>query len=402
MNQETMAHLAAAKKVVAEPTDRSPHHLQVFVLIDALGWKLLEQYDFLSDILPNRMPLRTVLGFSSGAIPSMLTGAMPAQHGHWNLFYYDPEGSPFRWLKRFLFLPKRVLHHRVTSKLLKELGRRALGLGPLFEVFVKPDLLPWFNWVEKKNIYSRGGISGAPSIFDQLAAQGVPHKIYSYHHFKDAEILRRARDDVRSGAANFFFVYLSELDSVLHHNCEPCELLEQRLRWYADSVRNLFEVARKRDPDMTFVVVSDHGMAPVRRRYDLVSRIERLPFSMPDDYLAVYDSTMARFWFFNKNAQREIMASLTGSPCGRILDDVELDELGILFPDRRFGEIVFLLHPGWLLSKSDFNGKGWNPSGMHGYHPDDPHSDAVFLSNRTFGFAMSTIRDVYRCMREAC
>ena len=74
--------------------------LDLFVLIDALGWKFLEGREFLSDILPVRQPLRTVLGFSSGAIPSILTGCPPAVTGHWNLFYYDPQNSPFRWLRR--------------------------------------------------------------------------------------------------------------------------------------------------------------------------------------------------------------------------------------------------------------------------------------------------------------
>src|SRR5439155_6518704 len=98
--------------------------LQVFVLIDALGWRILEGRDFLSDLLPYRAPLRTVLGFSSGAIPTILTGLPPAAHSHWNLFYYDPDHSPFRWLRHFQFLPDCVLDHRVTCKLLKELGRR--------------------------------------------------------------------------------------------------------------------------------------------------------------------------------------------------------------------------------------------------------------------------------------
>src|SRR4051812_33385810 len=105
MKATTVTRSAASKTATAEPGDRKTDHLQVFVLIDALGWKILEQYEFLSDILPKRMPLRTVLGFSSGAIPSMLTGTIPAEHGHWNLYYYDPEGSPFRWLKPLLFLP---------------------------------------------------------------------------------------------------------------------------------------------------------------------------------------------------------------------------------------------------------------------------------------------------------
>src|SRR5881394_536681 len=95
-----------------EPTTAARRHLHVFVLIDALGWRLLEGRDFLSDLLPHRTPLRTVLGYSSGAIPTILTGLPPALTGHWNLFYYDPAKSPFRWLRHFSFLPDRVMDHR--------------------------------------------------------------------------------------------------------------------------------------------------------------------------------------------------------------------------------------------------------------------------------------------------
>ena len=73
--------------------------INLFVLIDALGWQYVQGTNFLSDLLPYRRPLRTVLGFSSGAIPTILTGAAPTETGHWNLFYYDPKESPYRWLR---------------------------------------------------------------------------------------------------------------------------------------------------------------------------------------------------------------------------------------------------------------------------------------------------------------
>ena len=83
------------------------------------------------------------------------------------------------------------------------------------------------------------------------------------------------------------------------------------------------------------------------------------------------------------------------------LDDAELKRLGILFPDRRFGEVIFLLEPGCLFAKSDFNGRGWNPIGMHGYHPSDPFSDAIFLSNKDPRRQMTHIADIYPCLEEA-
>ena len=375
--------------------------LSVFVLIDALGWKYLEGREFLSDLLPYRRPLRTVLGFSSGAIPSILTGQLPSKHGHWNLFYYDPEGSPFRWLRYFRFLPETVLNSRVSRKLVKELGRRILGMGPLFECAVSPRLMPYFNWVERRNIYDRGGITGAPSIFDQLAQLEIPHRIYTYHQATDADILDRAQRDIRAGETKFFFVYLSEMDMFLHMNCNEPKKIEERLDWYEKGLRRLFKAAREMDPYANLAITSDHGMTPIRAQYDLVGKIENLRLRVPEDYLVVYDSTMARFWCFNDEARERITSALRKLPCGRVLSDRELSDLGVLFSDRRYGEIIFLLHAGWLISRSDFNGPGWMPSGMHGYDPADAYSDAIYLSDRKPAFELQGVQDVYRCMRAA-
>jgi len=373
----------------------------IFVLIDALGWRYVEGQEFLNDILTYRVPLQTVLGFSSGAIPTILTGVPPAVTGHWNLFYYDPQGSPFRWLRSLQFLPDAVLNHCVTRKIIKELGRRVLGMGPLFECSVSPRLLPWFNYVEKKNIYDHGGINGSRSIFDQLDQQGIAHRVYSYHHLGDAEILEQAVKDIEEKKASFFFLYLSEMDMFLHMHCKDPVQVKARLDWYDQGLRKVFAVAQKIDPQASMTVISDHGMTPIDNRYDLVGDIEALGLQMPADYLAVYDSTMARFWFFGDQAKQKVERRLTELQCGRILGDEELRQLGVFFADRRFGELIFLLNPGWLVSQSDFNGKGWMPIGMHGYHPEDPYSDAIFLGSSRPSLAMRTIADVYSCMRNA-
>ena len=392
----------AAGKERRAPSGRPPaRRLSVFVLIDALGWKFLDGKEFLSDLLPYRRPLRTVLGFSSGAIPAMLTGLSPAENGHWNLFYYDPQGSPFRWLRRFHFLPDGLMDHRVTRKLLKEMGRHLLGMGRTFDCCVSPRLLPWFNFIERRNIYGPKGIAGGKSIFDQLGQCGLPHRVYSYHDWKDEEIFELALHDIQKSEACFFFVYLCEMDMLLHEQLSNPGRLEKTLDRYARQLRRLFEAARAIDSSATLTITSDHGMTPVRGHYDLVKDVEGLPFKMPEDYLAVYDSTMARFWFFSETARRAVIGLLTTLPCGRILTDDELRQLGIFFADRRYGEIIFLLHPGLMLMHSDFHGRNWMPVGMHGYHPDDPYSDAVFLSSHEPPVPVSSITDVYACMQEA-
>ena len=73
---------------------KADQRISIFVLIDALGWPCAEMHGFLADALPDRKSLRTVLGYSSGAIPTILTGYPAGPHGHWNLLYFDPSGSP--------------------------------------------------------------------------------------------------------------------------------------------------------------------------------------------------------------------------------------------------------------------------------------------------------------------
>lgn len=375
--------------------------LHIVVLIDAFGWHLAQGLDFMTDVLPHRASLRTVLGYSSGAIPTMLTGKSPAEHGQWNLFYYDPKGSPFRWLRHARVLPARALDNRVSRKVIKELGRRVLGLGSLFDCAVKPSLLPWFNWTEKLNIYTPGGIAGASSIFDDLTRRGVPYRAYTYHEHSDAQILAQACGDVQASEARFFFLYLSEVDAFLHKHCHEGARIAERLKWYESELRALLAVARRRDPEATLTLFSDHGMTPVRHHHDLARDIEALGLSMPNDYLSVYDSTMARFWFFSDRARARVVERLRQLRFGRILTDGDLKDLGIRFSDRRYGDLVFLMEPGWLVTSSDFTTNGWLPAGMHGYHPDDPYSDAIFLSSREPSRPMRTIADAYSLMRRA-
>ena len=375
--------------------------LQVIALVDALGWEYIRERQFLDDVLPYRTSLQTVLGFSSGAIPTILTGLMPERHGHWNLFYYDPQRSPFWWLKAFNWLPNRVLDNRYGRKILKELGRRILSLGPTFECCVSPRLLPYFNFSERRDIYAPKGIENAPSLFDELEREGRSYRVYTYHQCSDAEILRRARRDIAESEATLFFLYLCEVDGFLHMHCKEPEAIDQKLQWYDEQLREVFDVARKRDSEASLMVCSDHGMTPVTRHADLAGEVTKLGLRMPQDYLAVYDSTMARFWFFNDVARERVTARMQSLPCGSVLSRQELDKFGLHFRDDRYGELIFLLNPGWIVAESDFNGKGWFPEGMHGYHPDDSYSDAIFLSSEKPSQPMHTIADVYYSVRSA-
>jgi len=82
------------------------------------------------------------------------------------------------------------------------------------------------------------------------------------------------------------------------------------------------------------------------------------------------------------------------------LEEDELRRLNVLFEDRRFGEDIFLLNPGTLMTPSYMGADA--VSGMHGYHPSEPTSRAVALSNRPFDVDMQHVVDVTRHLLKEC
>jgi hypothetical protein len=121
-------------------------------------------------------------------------------------------------------------------------------------------------------------------------------------------------------------------------------------------------------------------MANCDELVDLKAKIDALPVKMEKDYAVVYDSTMARFWFFNDNARQLIHEALGNVPEGRIMPDEELHRYRALFPDQKFGETIFLMREGVLIVPSHM---GERPiRAMHGYHPTDPQSYATLCTNQ--------------------
>ncbi len=358
--------------------------VSIFVLIDALGWEFLKDREFLPGILKYRRRVPTILGFSSGVIPSILTGTKPQVHGHWNLFYLNPEGSPFKWTRPMAVLPKGVINARVIRKGIHLISRKVSRYGGYFHIYGVPsEFLHFFDICEKRDIYSPGGINGTRSIFDLFMEMEVDYRSFSYHQYSDADIFKAVKEDIATHARRCYFLYLCELDSVLHRHCADEAFVERSIAWYEKEIEALFEAARARYGDVELYVFSDHGMTRTTGTYDLKGEIDVLGFAVPKDYLVLYDSTMARLWFFSDDARESITGRLKELDCGHILDDGELKDLGVYFPDRRFGEVIFLMKPGCLINPSHMGNKA--PSGMHGFHPDDDASHASLLATNDCG-----------------
>jgi hypothetical protein len=371
------------------------NNLTIFILIDALGWHIQSQSQPANNLITRK--LDTVLGFSSSAIPTILTGTPPATHGRWNLLYRSPESSPFFWTKPFGFLPRWILEHRITRKFVNELSKRLCGAEGYFSSYGVPARhLYMYDVCEKSNIYKPGGIEGSTTIIDYLSNSGVSYQVYSYHDTTDNDILESIALDASEKDTSIYFAYLSELDAFLHKYVDQNDLVIKKVDWYFYKINNIVKRAVENGKNVRLFIFSDHGMTPITAFYDLMADLLKSGIDLENDCMAAFDSTMARFWVESGSTKTEICRVLNSCPAGHVLMDDELLSLGVFFPDHRYGDIIFLMNPGTLIFPNWFG--TYAPKGMHGFHPNDKHSHGVYISN-VKDYSPSSILDLFDIMK---
>jgi len=367
--------------------------LYIYIFIDAFGWELFKKNsDFLKDIVITKKPLRTVFGYSSACVPSIITGKTPAEHGFWSSFYYSPETSPFRLLKHLDLLPKFITDKSRVRRYLSKILKKICGFSGYFEIYNAPfKYLPYFDYQEKYDIYAENGIKGHETVFDILREQNIPYFLAKDR--SDKIKFEKLNESLEEGKIKFAYLHLGELDSLLHFNKKDSSVVKEKLEEYKNLIMKTYENAKKHYNEVSLVVFSDHGMKEIDSTYDLIKDIESLGLIYGKDYIAFYDSTMARFWFLNESANDKIANKLNQIKEGSVLSEEELKAFGGYFQDHKYGDLIFLMKPGTLIVPS-FMGK--KPlCGMHGYHPEDPDSWAMYLSNRDEKKEIKTILDVF-------
>lgn len=359
-----------------------PSRIVLAVFIDAFGWKILSRLPFLDDLLQHKAPLGTLLGYSSTCDPTILTGRLPRDHEHFSFYYFDPENSPFRRWRFLRLLPGFLVNRGRVRHWLSKAVAHAHGFDGYFELYNVPfDLLPMLDYSEKKDIYQPGGIiGGIPTFFDHLRERRVPFFLSDWRlpETRNIEALDRHLEE---GRVRFAYLFLGHLDGILHEYGTHAAEVAAKVRWYEDRIRDLVETARRRYDEVRLHVFSDHGMADVIEACDVMGRIESLGLKFGVDYAAVYDSTMARFWFLRDDVREKVIPVLKDEPKGRILTDEELVGYGCDFPGRRYGDLFLLMDPGTIILPS-FMGLTML-KGMHGYDPAHEDSIASYATNVT-------------------
>ncbi len=357
----------------------------IIILVDALGWELARESSGLLELLPHHRPLDTVLGFSSAALPTLLTGRMPSEHGHWLMYRRARGPTVFAGFQLLGLLPGRLQRsYRVGRWLHRYVEAR--GVRGYFQLYQVPrSLLAGFDLCQRQDIF-RAGAFPAGSLWESLTQNGVGCRVWDWRT-PEEQSFAALRAALAGGEESVFFCYTAELDAALHREGSGGPGVRTHLGRY----RGLVEQLGREDGARHWVyLLSDHGMVDVSATVDVMGRLARLPWRWPRDYLAFFDSTFARFWWKKEGVRSSIREALSELGRGHWMTDEELERHGALFPGRDYGEDLFLLDPGCLMVPSFMGSSALR--GMHGYAPDHPQMRASLLSNRPVPEAVKHIR----------
>lgn len=382
----------------------TPKPVNVYMFVDALGWEIVRRHHFMESEFPFRGGVKMQFGYSSTAIPTILSGEPPARHGHFSFFYYDPQHTPFksfRWIKYFFgagLHPRCILNRgRVRHKLSKWVAKWK-GYTGYFQLYNVPfEKLRYFDYCEKYDIFAKNGLAPVRNLRDELEDSGLRFLISDWHK-DEAANLADARAAFEKGAVDFAFLYTADFDGFLHDHVGDEAAIGQKLEYYAAEIRTLLDALKKGGRPYTFTVISDHGMTAKTGTVDLMKAVDGLGLKFGADYAAFYDSTLVRLWYLRDGAREKIRARLGQPDCrGHFLTPEEKHGYGIDFPGDKFGQDIFLTEAGVQIEPCDLGRKAM--PGMHGFSPEDKDSYASCLSTAQPRFAPAQVRDFFHLMK---
>lgn len=371
--------------------------LVLIILVDALGWEQAGDPAFLPGLGAPRAPIRSVLGYSSANLPTIMTGRLPREHGHFAMYRRAGRDGVFAGVKPALSLVSRMTDRqwRVSRWLARWLRWRGVtGYFSLYEIPLS--VLAEFDLCQRKDIHAPGAFAGMSGLADLALASGAG-RIWNWSVPED-QAFAELTAEIDRGEKRVLMLYTPALDGLMHATGPESAAVREALAGYAQRIERVCDLAARRYDEVRAFVFGDHGMAPVRGVHDLRGELELAGFGVGGPVLYFLDSTMARFWFRSAADRRRVEDILAHHAWGRMLGDAELESLGAFFPDRRYGDLLFLLEEGEIIVPSFMSGSPVR--GMHGYHPDARHSFTVLLTNAIHRPYPANLADLHAVLRD--
>lgn len=327
-------------------------------------------------------------GYSINIHAEIFGGYSPDDLGYLNRWSYAPAKRPSGRLRTaFSLFP--ILKYLCSYDYLDALIRRILSLR--WSVLNMPlnNALAFRGegiYIHREDFPRKSLFTEFPDTFYALVKPGE----------NDHKRFERALEATES--ARNIIVYFVGLDQVSHQSGVGSSEYTAKLQELDQLIETLSEVFLHRNPKGTVLLLSDHGMANVKKGISL-----ELESTFGKSHRAIYyyflDSTMMRVWIFDSSIRYQMLSYLKAKEFGRIVSEEERAYFGIT--SKKFGDYIFLLHKGYVFYPDTIGHD--LPKAMHGYDPRCESQTAVLatlpnLNDRARKIKRS--RDVHGLLKE--
>jgi glycosyltransferase involved in cell wall biosynthesis len=299
--------------------------------------------------------------------PAFFAGLQPEECGVANMFYYNPEESPFRRINI-----RDGNRGRITQQLREEAERRGHSLvkfvGSCCEIPLP--LLKYFDFSEKHCTADPMSLGSHKTLFDYLRKDDKKWLWIAYPDGPGTtvgvldEFARKFSQD-----HDFIYLHFSELDWVGHQFGPHSDEQRKVLREIDEAIRKIYAKLNQSFEVVQGVVFGDHGQVEIKNNIDIELLLRDSGLVLEKDYVCFLDSTQARFWCFNDAARKRIVEMLSSIPAGILLTENDFNRLHFHFSDHRYGELIFVMNDGTGIFPNYFQ-RETAFKGLHGYLPE--------------------------------
>lgn len=356
------------------------------IFIDGLKPESVEHMPFLDKMITKKR-IKTDLGYSVTCHASMYTGVHPNKHLRWFLWKYSPSTSPSKWIHQLKIdlLPQNFYTKYGWYKLVRFFDRNTsyYKLPLLWHLPIK--CWHYLDMTEKKFWGEPGFIDEYPTIFDMLSQHKIQYETVGFVKEgleTSSKIIEKHRFD-KIKPWTFFFI--GDVDPLSHRYGQDSSIMIEKLK-EIDAIleKKYLEFEGEVGLDFCFMLFSDHGHIKINKKIRLETHFEESGESL-DDYIHFIDANYARFWFRDADESDKVSKILSElNDIGFVLTDKHLKKYNINMPDNRYGDLIYYLDAPYSFDHSvTVAGKkrGSGTVSGHGYLPDHPDSDGIFISN---------------------
>jgi hypothetical protein len=334
-----------------------------------------------------------------GIETTIFTGLWPKDHNVWTEFCFadeliDKKGRLFQAVTAAAdLLPNDMLNSRARYVL----GRYIFHFPHSTPSLIPAASLPYFFPSQEKQITEPGALGNINTIFDVFRKERIKYEFIEPGICGDWGVLSKVKKLIKQGhKTRFWYLKFNILDHVGHKFGPSPILFKESMKKIDTYIKDVVALLQRKNPNLNILILADHGMSKVYKTVNLFKELKQLNSRMYTDYLVFLDSTIARFCFLTKKAEKEICEHLYQIEEGHIITNSE-KQLLQMPSDLKYGEVIFAIDEGCILHPCFFHSRT-RVNGMHGYAytKTDEALPIMIMNNQISQYHQPNVKYTYR------